>query len=153
MTSGSVTSAAAGSASASSDSTLIADGAPCSLGHEVAGRLRMLEEVLEHLPGGVVGQGVDELHVLGDLEAGERLAREAAYRVGVERGAGVQHDERLHLMAEQLMGHADHRDLGDLGVLQESVLDLGGIDVLAAPDDEVAAPAFEVHEAVGDVAE
>jgi hypothetical protein len=45
---------------------------------------------------------------------------------------------------------ADHRGLIDVGVLDETVLDFDGIDVLAASDDHVPAPAFQEEQATGD---
>ena len=53
-------------------------------------------------------------------------------------------------------GHADDRAVGDRGVLEEGGLDLDGVDVLAAADDDVLGAVDDVDEAVvvdaGDVA-
>src|SRR5688500_10468492 len=53
------------------------------------------------------------------------------------RGAGAQHHQRLDGLAPFLVGHADHRDLGDGGMLEETVLHLDRRDVFAARDDHV----------------
>ena len=53
---------------------------------------------------------------------------------------GAQHDERLDRLAPLLVGHADHRDLGHRGVLEQAVLDLDRRHVLAAGDDDVLLP-------------
>ena len=49
------------------------------------------------------------------------------------------------------MGHADHRDIGDGGMIHQRVLDLGGIDVLAAGDDHVLHPVVDEEEAVPEI--
>ena len=46
------------------------------------------------------------------------------------------------------MRDADDRRLGDVGVLVERSLDLGGVDVLAAADDDVLQPVDHVQVAV-----
>ena len=52
----------------------------------------------------------------------------------------------LLLLAPLLVRHADHRRLGDLGVLLEALLDLEGIDVLGVAQDHV--PRARVDEEV-----
>ena len=47
------------------------------------------------------------------------------------------------------VGSADGRGRGDLGVGEQRVFDDGGVDVVAAADDEVLGAAGQVHEAVG----
>src|SRR5699024_11759755 len=47
------------------------------------------------------------------------------------------HHDRGHGLAPLRVGPADHRDLGDLGVPVEHLLDLGGVHVLPARDDHV----------------
>ena len=75
-----------------------------------------------------------------------------------ERRAGLAHvhrlHHRLHLLAELLVRHADHRDVCDLGVGDEQVLDFLRVDVHAARDDHEVLAIGEVEEAVGvDVAD
>ena len=54
-----------------------------------------------------------------------------------EVAAGRLDDERRDELAPLLVGDADHGDLGDVGVLEDGVLDLDRRDVLAAGDDDV----------------
>ena len=54
----------------------------------------------------------------------------------------------MHRLAPFLVGNADDRAFGDVGVLVERLLDLGGIDVLAAGDDHVLDPVDDIDEAV-----
>ncbi len=51
--------------------------------------------------------------------------------------AGTSDDERERLLAEVRFGDADHRRVFDIGMGDECLLDLGGIDVHAARDDHV----------------
>src|SRR5690606_23273621 len=55
---------------------------------------------------------------------------------------------RAHALAPQVVGTAEHRDLGDPRHLHEGGLDLGGVDVHTATDDEVGPACVEVHVAV-----
>ena len=52
-------------------------------------------------------------------------------------------DEGLQALAELVVLHADHRGLGHVLVLLERLLDLLGIDVLAARDDHVVGAALD----------
>src|SRR3546814_18262130 len=52
-------------------------------------------------------------------------------------GPGAEHDERHAHLAEAVVGHADDRGLRDVGVVEEQVLDLGGVGVEAADDEQV----------------
>jgi hypothetical protein len=53
--------------------------------------------------------------------------------------AGARLHHRQHRLAELVVRHAEHRDVGDRGVSREHALDLGRVDVGAARDDEVGA--------------
>ena len=55
----------------------------------------------------------------------------------MQAAPGAQHDEGLDGLAPLLVGHADHRDLGHRGMLEQAVLHLDGRHVLAARDDDV----------------
>ena len=63
----------------------------------------------------------------------------SAWRRRAAPGSGL--DEGGHGLAEALVGHADHRGVGDGRVLLEHLLDLLGIDLLAAGVDAPGAPA------------
>ena len=82
------------------------------------------EQVLEHLAARVVRQLVAELDRARHLEPGQRR-RHPLLHVGLgERARCVRHHERRDLLAELRVVDADDRDLGDLGVLEQPVLDL-----------------------------
>ena len=54
----------------------------------------------------------------------------------------------MHPPAPFLVLQADDNDIRDLGVLHEGDLDLGGIDVRPAADDQVDPPVHQVQKAV-----
>jgi hypothetical protein len=95
---------------------------------------------LYSLPFGSRGSDAWKSIVLGSLNfasfsrqnasssAASALARDHARR-------GLDH--RLDLLAPLLVRDAEHRDVADLRVLEEDVLDLGRVDVRAARDDHV----------------
>ena len=68
--------------------------------------------------------------------------------VAEDRGAVAHTDHGAHLLADALVGDADDRGLGDVGMLVERGLDLGGVDVLAAADDDVLQPVDDVEVAL-----
>lgn len=99
---------------------------------------------LEDLAGGVARQRVQEGDVARDEEAADAVADVVADHVGVQAGAGALDDESGQALAEFVIGHADHRHLGDLRQVRERLLDGAGEDVLAAGDDHlVVAPGHE----------
>ena len=83
------------------------------------GRLFLAEEVLQHFAGRVVRERVDELDVRRHFVRGERFARERAHIVLRQRRHAYD-DVRLHLLTEQRVIDADHRDLGDVGMLDQT---------------------------------
>ena len=70
----------------------------------------------------------------GDARGTQRL------QLGGRHGPGELH-RRADDLAVIVIRHAEHRHLGHGIMLLQHVLDLGGIDVLAAADDHVAQPA------------
>src|SRR6202451_2962026 len=70
-------------------------------------------------------------------------------RAAVKPGAGLGDDHRDNPGSPLVVGHPDHRDLLDLGMRDEHVLDLGRGDVLAAADDRVVGAAGDEQVAVG----
>jgi len=58
------------------------------------------------------------------LEVGERLAHPVAEVVVVEVAVGHQLHDGLDLLAELLVGHAEHGDIGHLGMADQQVFDL-----------------------------
>ena len=103
----------------------------------------------QQLAGGVAGQRRHELPLGRHLEARQRGAREGPQFLAGRRVGRVGRDhEGLDGLAEQPVRHADHRGLGYQGMLEQPVFDLHRVDVLAAPDDHVPAPADQVEVAV-----
>lgn len=79
-----------------------------------------------------------EVDTPGHLVVGDALAQEGAQFVGelgarLDTGRGM-HDS-LHRFAHLLVGDADHRDIEDVGMQGERVLDLLRVDVHSARDD------------------
>ena len=73
---------------------------------------------------------------------------------GVDLGAVLEDDDRGHRLLPLGVLAPDHGGVGDLGVAQQHLLDLGRDDVLAAADDQVVDPVLDVEEAfLVDVAE
>src|SRR5690349_3787704 len=103
---------------------------------------------LEDLVGGVLGQCVAELHRPGVLVRGDPLL-DVLDELGL-RGypTGPQRDVCLHLLPEPGVRDADDGGFGDGRVGVQDVLDLAGVDVVAAADDEVLLAVDDEHEAV-----
>src|SRR5689334_2633040 len=95
---------------------------------------------LEDLPGGVSRQLADEVDVARELERGEPWAQPGAELIGPSHGALGEYQPGRAGLAPPLVGHADDRGLGHVGMLVEHVLDLGGVHVLAAADVHVLDP-------------
>src|SRR5581483_10260217 len=102
------------------------------------------QHVLLDLPGTGQGKGVEEDPVDGCLVGREVLPAQGE-ELGFGRllGAGRHPDEGRHDLAPPLVGDADDGALGHRRMLEQHVLDLPGIDVLAAPDDHVLQPALD----------
>jgi hypothetical protein len=98
-------------------------------------------------------QRVADLPVRRHLVVRELLADEPGERLLVELRTRTQHDNRLHLLAEILVRHADHGGVHDVGVLDDAVLDLDRVDVLRAAQDHVALARCEVEASVDDAAD
>src|SRR3990170_7636009 len=91
----------------------------------------------EDLAGRALRKLGDEAILARPLEAGEPLRAEA---VGVEllgRHAVIDDDARHDALPPPVVGRADDRHLPHPGRSGEHVLDLDGMDVLAARDDHV----------------
>ncbi len=86
------------------------------------------------------------------LHAGQRRATERNQRLLQFRRcpAGIlQLDDGLHFLAVFRIGDAEYRDVLDVGMQCQPVLDLGGIDVDAAGDDHVRAAVGKIEIAFG----
>src|SRR5258708_19017852 len=76
------------------------------------------------------------------------VEREAAQLILARLGAGLGHHEGDRQLVLDLVGHRHDADLGHVGMLAQQLLDLAGIDVLAAALEHVVGTADEEHEAV-----
>src|SRR5436305_14152019 len=79
-------------------------------------------------------QRVDADEAPRHLERSQLLAAAAGQLALVE----VADDEGDRQLAAHRVGHADDRGLADLWLLEQELLDLARIDVVAAGDDQVA---------------
>ena len=93
---------------------------------------------------GSAGEGTSLGHF-----GGQPRAEGGPQGVGVGRRARRGDDGGHHPLAEVGVGHPHHRGLGHAGPLQQRGLDLGGVDIEPAGDDEILAAAHEVDVAVG----
>ncbi len=121
---------------------------PQRLGDGLAGG-RGAQGRLERLPDVGDRQGVQH----GDRLGGGGLLRHVVAGPGTQLlggrgGSGGEGDEGDGHLAGVDVRSAHGLGAGDRGVGQQGVLDDGGVDVVAAADDEVLRPADEVDEAV-----
>src|SRR2546430_1281866 len=113
------------------------------------GRPVAAQEVLEHFAGGISGQRlVAQLDVFGHLEVGEACRAVGAQVLGGGGRPWFELHDRLDLLAEHLVRDADDGGVDDAGMLEQHLLDLDAVHVLAAPDDHVFRPVDEVQEPV-----
>src|SRR5690606_5445891 len=111
--------------------------------------------------GGALGPGVvglaaggaldlrDDVEGARDLVAGELLAAVRDHVVVRGRAAGTELDDRDHLLAPALVGHADDERVEDVGVRLERALDLLREHLLAARVDALRAAPEDRDRAVG----
>src|SRR6266699_97028 len=107
----------------------------------VAGPVRLPQHPLVQLAGGGprhVGHEVDGPRALEVRDPGPAVLDQLAGQVGPGAGqvGGLHHG--LHLLAQVLVGDADHGHVEHGGMRGEQVLRLLGVDVDAARDDHVA---------------
>ena len=121
-------------------------GQPRFLADQVFGREHLPELRLFDLAGGVPGD-VHEDDLPGAFVAGEAHAE----LVDVRFGAGfplLDLDDGGGDFAEPLIRQADDRDVADQRAGPDKVLDLDGVEVFAAGDDDVLLPVDEVVKAL-----
>ena len=92
---------------------------------------------------------VDELDGARLLVRGDALAAPLDELVGRRARAVDEHDDRLHGLHPDVVGHADHRAVGDGRMGADRVLDLGRIDVLGRRLEHPALRRDERERAVG----
>ena len=78
----------------------------------------------------------------------EPVAGEGDDVPGLRVHSGFSDDDGLDRLAPSIVGHADDGDIRDGGMVEQRVLDLGGVHVLAARDDHVLHPVGEEEIAV-----
>ena len=83
------------------------------------------------------------------LVGGDPVADECDDLGGVGAGAGFERDRGTDLLAEALVRDAEHGGLGHRGVLVDDLLDLAGVDVEPAADDQVLLAVHDGEVAVG----
>src|SRR6185312_10548366 len=119
--------------------------------------VRIAEVALQDLAGTRLGErlAADD-HGAGHLVATDVLAAHGDDLVGRDGGAGLDDHLGVDHLAEVFVGNAEHRDLEDVGMLEDGILDFGRVDVLAARDDHVLGAVDDEQVAVlvrpGDVA-
>ena len=115
-------------------------------GDEGVGAVHLAQLGLLDLAGWVAGDGGED-DSAGALVAG-KVEAEGVHLVLGERHAGLDLDDGGGDLAEALVGKADHGDVLHLGIGAQEVLDLDGVEVLAAGDDHVLGAVHEVDEPV-----
>ena len=83
------------------------------------------------------------------MKAARAAAHQARTCPAVRVRARPGDDEGLGLLAQFGVVGPDHGGVVDVGVLDQAVLDLDRVDVLAAAQDHVAAAALQVEQAAG----
>ncbi len=97
-----------------------------------------LQFLLHDLAVGVARQGLgQEQDPHRGLEHREPRADPGLQLLLVRLGARGEVDDGRRLLAERPVRKPDQGGVGDRGMVVEDVLDLGGIDILAAADDDV----------------
>ena len=105
---------------------------------------------LRNLPLALRGSWVSRNQIVaGILCLAMRPSRNARSPSASSSAPVAQHDHRADVLAQPLVGDAEHGDLGHGVVLVDRHLDLRAVHVLAAPQHHVLGPVDDEHEAVG----
>src|SRR5690348_14757071 len=100
---------------------------------------------LLHLAGDGHGEGIDEFDVAGYFVMRDLAFAEGLDLLGAGAFAGFELDPGAKLLAVFLIGHAHNLHRFHLGMAEEELLDLAGIDVLATADHHVLDAADDVE--------
>ena len=92
---------------------------------------------LSTLPTPVIGNSRDELDVFRRMRRALARLHQRDQLVRVRPGAFARDDDGGDRLAPFVVGHADHGDHRDIGMLRQHVLDLARKNVEAAGDDHV----------------
>jgi hypothetical protein len=109
------------------------------------------QEAAHDLAGAGLGQRVGEADLLGSGQRPDLLGDVAAQLLGqgvVGRDPGARRHEGDDGLALELVGAADDRGLGDLGVRDQRALDLHGRQAVAGDVDDVVDAAHDPEVAV-----
>jgi hypothetical protein len=101
------------------------------------------------LPSAVRGTASSSSVRLGCLKRASRCVKLASRPRQIDHWPRVRHQHQHRHLAPARVGQAHHRGLGHAGPGAGDVLDLGGVDVLAAGDQHVLAAAHHRHPAIG----
>ncbi len=119
------------------------------LARRQACRHQLAELGLGDLADGVLRQGVEDDHVAGHLEPGERRRAQLDQLLRRHRSGVAKRDERHRFLAEDGVRASDDCGFQDRRMGVEDVLDLLRVDVLTTADDHVLDPVDEDEVAVG----
>ena len=112
--------------------------------------------MLEQLARGIARQVIGDDDLAGQLVAGELVGQVVPQLLDAELRTVDGGDERDDLLAPLGIGFGHDGDIGDALMGDDGLLDLEGVDVLTADDDDVLRPVDDEQEAVliesGDVA-
>src|SRR3954454_6880455 len=103
----------------------------------------LLELPLDHLARLVARQLVVDDDLARHLVVGELALHVRPQLVRAGTRAVTQHHVRDERLTEPLVLYADNRGVGDVGVLVQTVLDLGGEHVLTTRHDHVVVAALD----------
>src|ERR1700693_340740 len=96
------------------------------------------EQIFLHLSGRGAWQGARlDKEFLRRLETGEVLPAKIFEFFGRDASAALPDHQACDALTPEIVGQSEHRAVSDAGVFQENLLDLRGMDVLAAGHDHV----------------
>src|SRR5580704_13268702 len=110
--------------------------------------IALADTALEYLAGLLAREAVVEHHDLRNLEAGQPRADMVAHRRFGQSGVRLDVDVGRECLAELVVGDAEDGDVADAVELEQTGLDLRGIDVRPAGDDHVARAVGKVEKSV-----
>src|SRR3546814_10741476 len=97
----------------------------------------------------VLRQGLEDHDVLRTFEPGQPSTGEADQLLRLHRAAGTRHHGCNHRLDPPRVLDPEDRHLGNVGVLEEDLLDLAARHVLAAGLDHVLLAVHHIEPAVG----
>ena len=101
--------------------------------------------ILLRLAGDGHREFIGDVYVTRDLEVRDPAPTEVSDVLLRQRCAVTDPDPRHDFFAQASVGYADHLDVEDGRMCVQELLDLAWGDVLAAPDDHVLEPAYDLY--------